>query len=233
MKMNATNKQTITRCVADANNYPSALPKSRSDYDEAYDEAYDFPKIDVDFNSSSFTTNVNVLSGDSAYDTTIIPLDKTSSTRVDSESTYTTNNPVFEMLFKPDYDHSFEPSQPRERLDERLREKYYESLTTPSERFKHTRDDGFHEYNMSNEDFDIFVESHKVTKTQAFEILRRCHCCGSKDIKFGEFYCNHLCRSYCRFNKHACFWNKECVLCPKSEEFTLIAGCIKVFPSYA
>ena len=118
MKMNATN-QPITRCVADANNYPLRLNRCISDYDEVYD----FPKIDVDFNSPSFTTNVNVLLGNSAYNTTIIPLDKTSSARVDSESTYTTNNPVFEMLFKPDCDHSFEPSQPLERLDERLSEK--------------------------------------------------------------------------------------------------------------
>ena len=185
MKMNATNKQTITRCVADANNYPLTLSKSLSDYDEDYD----FPKIDVDFNSSSFTTNVDILSGDFAYNNTIIPLDKTSSARVDFESTYTTNNPVFEMLFNPDCDHYFEPNQYLERLDERLSEKYYESLTTPSEWFKHTRDDGFHEYNMSKEDFDEFSESHKVTKTQAFEILRRCHSCGSKDIKLGEYYC--------------------------------------------
>ncbi len=229
MKMNATNQQQITRCVADDSNYPLTLSKSLLDYDEDFD----FPKIDIDFNSSSFTTNVLVLSGNSAYNTTIFPLDKTTSAHVDSESTYTTNNPAFEMLFKSDCDKHFEPSQPLERLDERLSEKYYESLTTPLERFKHTRDDGFHEYTMSKEDFDKFAESHKVTKTQAFEILRRCHCCGSKDIKFGEFYCNDLCRSYCRFNKHACFWNKECVLCPKSEEFTLIAGCIKVFPRYA
>jgi hypothetical protein len=225
--MNATN-QPITCCVSDTNNYQFNLNRFILDYDEDFD----FPEIEIDFNNSSFTTNVNGLSDDSTY-TTIVQLDKTSSDPVDYESTYTTNNPAFEMLFKPDYDNYFESNQHLEMLDEHLSEKYYESLTTPSERFKSTRDDGIHERTMSDKDFNEFAESHKLTKTQAFEILRRCHCCGSKDIKFGEFYCNYLCRLNCRFNKHACFWNKECVLCPKSEEFTLIAGCIKVFPSYS
>jgi hypothetical protein len=244
-KMNfTTTDQLFTRCVANDNYFQSTTSKSLIENDDWNKiNENDFQGIDNEtllFYNSSFDNRVkndaiavDVLFGESAYSTIIIPLDETSSTMIDSESTYTTSCPAFEMLFKSDDDSYFQPTEHLEMLDEHLRNKYYESLTTPSEWCKHSRDNGLYNKDLSKEGFDEFAESHKITKTRAFEILRRCHCCGSKDIQFGEFYCNELCRLYCRFNKHACFWNNECVLCPKTETFNLINEYIKVFPSYA
>ncbi len=132
-----------------------------------------------------------------------------------SETVYETLDPKFEMLFKPSDDPCFQPTEYLEKIDECLSKKYYESFMTPSENFKHSRDDGIHIFDFTKEEFDNFVETNQFSKTHAFEMLRRCHCCGKTLINFGEMYCNDLCRSYCVFYKHSCFWKNECILCPK------------------
>lgn len=112
----------------------------------------------------------------------------------DHETTYKTQDPIFEALFKPLDDPYFKPNPDLERLDELLSQKYRESLITPPEITKQYPVEA-----SSYEEIKKLSEKYNITQTQAFDHLRRCPCCGSKDFVLSETYCSELCRSYCDF----------------------------------
>ena len=118
-------------------------------------------------------------------------------------------NTLFEILFKPLDDPLFVPTPHLEQLDKDLSEAYEK--------------DNLHMIVLADDNRDC-IETYKhefnISASEAFELLRRCHYCGSTEIKFGEEFCSQICDD--NHMDHPCYWNRECVtnckICKNNEE---------------
>jgi hypothetical protein len=154
----------------------------------------------------------------------------------------------YEMLDRDLDDPLFKPNEEMEQLDEELRVAYYTPVAYPDDGPRPTREDGAHEDRDKDEEYEIeFVEDSdtqndkkkikkykkmfNITETEAFEILRRCHYCGTTKIKFGDIYCGPRCQDYHIDFNYPCYWNKEqweddwannCVVCCYGNECALL-----------
>ena len=117
-------------------------------------------------------------------------------------------NTLFEILFKPLDDPLFVPTPHLEQLDKDLSEAYEKYIE---------------EKDMTDDNRDC-IETYKnefnISASEAFELLRRCHYCGSTEMKFGEEYCSQICDD--NHMDHPCYWNCECAtnckICKHNEE---------------
>jgi hypothetical protein len=146
---------------------------------------------------------------------------------------------LFEVLMKPLDDEMFIANAELEQLDEDLEAAYARPYQNEGER--PTRENGAHE----EEEIIEYVEDEKITlyvkedeyecikedsyliqkykeilnisESEAFELLRRCHYCGSAEMNFGESYCSARCKEYHFDFDYPCYWNKErsenCKMC--------------------
>lgn len=70
------------------------------------------------------------------------------------------------------------------------------------------------------------IERYKVildiSTTEAFEILRRCHYCGSTNMEFGDAYCSERCQKHHFEYNYSCYWNQKtnnCKMCIYNEYY--------------
>ena len=149
----------------------------------------------------------------------------------------------YAMLYRDLDDPLFKPNEELEQLDEDLRVAYETPVAYPDDGPRPTREDGAHEDRDEDEDqfvkFDEdeddkqdkirsnkLIEKYKeilnVSASEAFELLRRCHYCGTPNMKFGDLYCGERCQSYHFDFNYPCYWNQErwqngyannCVMC--------------------
>lgn len=118
-------------------------------------------------------------------------------------------NTLFEILFKPLDDPLFVPTPHLEQLDKDLSEAYEK--------------DNLHMIVLADDNREC-IETYKnefnISASEAFELLRRCHYCGSTEMKFGEEYCSQICDD--NHIDHPCYWNRECAtnckICKDNEE---------------
>jgi len=126
---------------------------------------------------------------------------------------YQPMDPVFEMLFRPLEDPHFIPNPELEELDRKLEE------ICANPRSGH-RDDS------SEEDIIVFAHKYGVSMEEAFEVMRRCHCCGNKNLALGNDYCSGQCIELCEEQLHKCFMGDNCVIC-MSNGITSMARCFE------
>ena len=112
-------------------------------------------------------------------------------------------NTLFEILFKSLDDPLFVPTPHLEQLDKDLSKAYEE------------------EDEHDNRDcIETYKHEFNISASEAFELLRRCHYCGSSEMKFGEEYCSSICDQ--NHMDHPCYWNRECAtnckICKHHEE---------------
>lgn len=110
-------------------------------------------------------------------------------------------DPVFEMLFRPLDDPYFIPNPELEELDKKLEEEY----NGPK------RNGYIHD--SCEEDIITFAHKYGVSMEEAFEVMRRCHYCGSKNLPLGNDYCSGQCIDMCEEHLYECFMGKNCVIC--------------------
>jgi len=110
-------------------------------------------------------------------------------------------DPEFEMLFRPLDDPYFMPNPELEELDQKL-EKEYEGVKRKG-----------YEHDSCEEDIITFAHKYGVSMEDAFEVMRRCHCCGSKNLPIGNDYCSGQCIEMCEEHLYECFMGKNCVIC--------------------
>jgi hypothetical protein len=141
---------------------------------------------------------------------------------------------LFEVLMKPLDDEMFIPNAELEQLDEDLEAAYarpYQNGERP------TRENGAHEEEeitlyVKEEDYEeeitlyvkeddyecvkedsYLIKKYKeilnISESEAFELLRRCHYCGTAEMNFGESYCSAKCQEYHFDFDYPCYWNKE------------------------
>ena len=57
------------------------------------------------------------------------------------------------------------------------------------------------------------IEDYKkalnISESEAFELLRRCHYCGSGRMEFGDEYCSPKCQDYHIDFNYPCYWSKK------------------------
>ena len=134
---------------------------------------------------------------------------------------------IFEVLLKPLDDPLFIPNADLEQLDADLETAYHTPY--PDDGPRPTREDGAHE----EEEDDDFIKYNcdynnkkliekykkilKISEPDAFELLRRCHYCGTTKMKFGEGYCGERCQEYHYDFNYQCYWDKQgastCIMC--------------------
>lgn len=113
-------------------------------------------------------------------------------------------NTLFEILFKSLDDPLFVPTPHLEQLDKDLSKAYEEKNMTDDNRDR----------------IETYKHEFNISASEAFELLRRCHYCGSSEMKFGEEYCSSICNQ--NHMDHPCYWNRECAtnckICKHHEE---------------
>jgi hypothetical protein len=96
------------------------------------------------------------------------------------------------------------PTPHLEQLDKDLSEAYEEKDITDDNR----------------DCIETYKHEFNISASEAFELLRRCHYCGSTEMKFGEEYCSQICDD--NHMDHSCYWNRECAtnckICKHNEE---------------
>ena len=136
----------------------------------------------------------------------------------------------YAMLDRDLDDPLFKPNEELEQLDEDLRVAYETQVAYPDDGPRPTREDGAHEDQDEDEDqfvkfdededdeqdkirsnklIEIYKEVLNVSTTEAFELLRRCHYCGTPNMKFGDLYCGERCQEYHYDFNYPCYWNQE------------------------
>lgn len=132
----------------------------------------------------------------------------------------------YAMLDRDLDDPLFKPNEEMEQLDEDLRVAYEMQFAYLDDGPRLTREDDAHEEWDQVEEQDIkFVEEQdpiyenklikkyeetlNISATEAFELLRRCHYCGTSNMKFGDSYCGHRCQEYHFDFDYPCYWNQE------------------------
>jgi len=145
----------------------------------------------------------------------------------------------YAMLDRDLDDPLFKPNKEMEQLDEDLRVAYETPVAYPDDGPRPTREDGAHEEQdeeqfikfveyededkiRSNKMVEKYKETLNISASEAFELLRRCHYCGTSNMKFGDLYCGERCQSYHFDFNYPCYWNQErwqnqcannCVMC--------------------
>lgn len=117
-------------------------------------------------------------------------------------------NTLFEIMFKPLDDPLFVPTPYLEQLDKDLSEVYEKYIEEEKDEY-------------DNRDcIETYKHEFNISASEAFELLRRCHYCGSSKMKFGEEYCSSICDQ--NHMDHPCYWNRECAtnckICKHHEE---------------
>jgi len=132
----------------------------------------------------------------------------------------------YAMLDRDLNDPLFKPNEEMEQLDEDLRVAYETPVAYPDDGPRPTREDGAHEDRDDDDEPEIqfveepdkihdnkliklYEETLNVSATEAFELLRRCHYCGTTDMKFGDAYCGPRCQEYHFDFDYPCYWNQE------------------------
>ncbi len=123
-------------------------------------------------------------------------------------------DPVFEMLFRSIEDPYFMPNPELEELDRKLEEEY-----------AGVKRNG-HEDDSCEEDIITFAHKYGVSMEDAFEFMRRCHCCGGKNLPLGNDYCSGQCIEMCEEHLYECFMGKNCVIC-MSNGVSSMARCFE------
>lgn len=129
---------------------------------------------------------------------------------------------IFEVLMKPLEDEMFIANAELEQLDEDLERAYN---TPVDDGPRPTREDGAHEeeeednfiqyvdFEETNDDKKEMIKKYseilKISESEAFELLRRCHYCGTGEMEFGESYCSVRCQDYHFDFDYPCYWNQE------------------------
>ena len=135
---------------------------------------------------------------------------------------------IFEVLMKPLEDEMFIPNAEMEQIDEDLEAAYHMAYSDDGAR--PTRENGVHEEEeeekiilyVKPEDYECvkdntynkemikkYSEILKISESEAFELLRRCHYCGTGEMEFGQSYCSARCQDYHFDYDYPCYWNQE------------------------
>jgi hypothetical protein len=131
---------------------------------------------------------------------------------------------LFEMLFRPLDDIIFVPTPHLEQLDEHLREAYEKPYypEPPTEEKASDFDD-----NRCTNLIETYKNALNISASEAFELLRRCHGCGSANMEFGKEYCNEKCETNHMNLDYPCHWNRarwfdrsveNCKICKLTED---------------
>jgi len=133
---------------------------------------------------------------------------------------------LFEMIFRPLDDPLFVPTPHLEQLDEDLREAY-EKLYYPEP----TRREKASDFEIFDNRHTNLIKTYKnalnISESEAFELLRRCHGCGSANMEFGKEYCNEKCETNHMNLNYPCHLNRarwfdpnveNCKICKLTED---------------
>ena len=144
-------------------------------------------------------------------------------------------NKLFEIMNLPLDDPLFIPTPHLEQLDEDLSKAYdseYYPESQPLTNVINSEYNNNYELLNNNSEFELYNNSHinrieiyknalNISASDAFELLRRCHGCGSADMEFGKEYCSHKCMSDHLDYDYPCHWNcttSYCKICKLTEE---------------
>ena len=141
-------------------------------------------------------------------------------------------NMLFEILVKPLDDALFIPTPHLEQLDEDLREAYENHIEDDEDDLQHMivlkeKPSDFEIHNNCNSiQIDNYINALNISRSEAFELLRRCHYCGSTEMEFGNEYCNEICETHMNLD-YPCHWNRlrwsdpnveNCKICKLTEK---------------
>ena len=185
-----------------------------------------------DNNSGLFMEDVSVYPEDLLEEEIRDPLEKPKLERQDGVKPIDTEElvkikKIFEVLLKPLEDEMFIPNAELEQIDEDLETAYNTPVAYPDDGPRPTRENGAHEEEeiilyVKPEDYECvkdntykkemiekYSEILKISESEAFELLRRCHYCGTGEMEFGDSYCSARCQDYHFDYNYPCYWNQE------------------------
>ena len=121
-------------------------------------------------------------------------------------------NMLFEIMSKPLDDPLFVPTPNLEKLDSDLCKEEDEDEDEDEDEEDLSSNEEMIELKEKPSDIPNLIENYKktlkISVSEAFELLRRCHYCGSAEMEFGDGYCGPRCQDYHIDFNYPCYWNR-------------------------